>query len=425
MKTVSLIFLCAAFFSCGFFNEDNEPAYRAKIAWDSGLYSNMHDAHTVDGDSVFFYERPPKYDHVNIYTLTRLDARTGSLVWRSSLFSNILRCQPVAVDNYIYVFTGRDTMLSFDRETGGHKATARLRHDGGKLELNYNVAAYRQYIYISFQAGSGYSSYFGRVDVNTISQNEDPQNIQIISPEVIWQPDTVNPVHAKPVIYKNIIYTGTRIVLYPPDEPVELAGFNIDTKEMVFHAVFGGAEDMGKRIRFPETGPGLRGNPILIHNDILYYLSWSLNAWDLNTGEKLYRHVFTNDVPIPQLHYNKTCLQQLYHNGNIYYTSGSGNNGWRQLHCINAETGKLVWNTVPEDIRESIVTNPIIADGKIYLAYYYGLFVYDTKDGKLLGVDRNFCGAGMGRNILYNDLMICVRKNRDTGRNSLVAVDLK
>jgi len=37
-------------------------------------------------------------------------------------------------------------------------------------------------------------------------------------------------------------------------------------------------------------------------------------------------------------------------------------------------------------------------------------------------VDKSFCGTGLGRNVLYNDYMICVRENRDTGEGKLVAV---
>ncbi|MDR0495350.1 MAG: hypothetical protein LBG95_06970, partial [Treponema sp.] len=93
-----LVFALCAIPSCDIpKDEDGDPVYQAKIAWDSGLYSNDYAAHMVDGDSVFFYERPPGYDVVNIYALTRLDAETGALVWRSPvLFSWILFCQPVA-----------------------------------------------------------------------------------------------------------------------------------------------------------------------------------------------------------------------------------------------------------------------------------------------------------------------------------------
>jgi hypothetical protein len=91
---ISLLFVSCDNFAFKKENND-EPPYKAKIAWDSGLYSNYFQSHTVDGDSVYFYERPPEYHAVNIYALTKLDAGKGTLIWRSRvLFRNIQFCQP-------------------------------------------------------------------------------------------------------------------------------------------------------------------------------------------------------------------------------------------------------------------------------------------------------------------------------------------
>ena len=95
--------------------------------------------------------------------------------------------------------------------------------------------------------------------------------------------------------------------------------------------------------------------------------------------------------------------------------------GHRNIHCIDAETGELVWNAIAKD-SESLETNPIIAHGRLYVSQHSGLRVYEPETGKLIGVDKSFCGAGMGRNVLYNDYMICLRVDRNTGDGRMVAV---
>jgi outer membrane protein assembly factor BamB len=416
---VSVLFCIS---SCGLVkDEDGDPVYKTKIAWDSGLYSNDYQEYMVDGDSVFFYERPPGYSTVNIYALTRLDADTGRLIWRSTvLFNWIVFCQPVAIGGYVYVFLRSNVILCFDRETGERTAKVRVDINNKNLEFDSFATVYQGYLYLSLYSGKG--KYFIRLDVNLVDQGGDAV-MQEITPEVLWEPETGGVVRSKPVIYNNTVYTGT----YNPwfSAPIELAGFDLDSGLMVFHATFGGSEDTAsyegnirypEDIRFPENG--YMDNPIIIHNNILYYLSWSINAWNLNTGERLYRHVFTNSVPKSE-EYSANTLQALYYKGNIHYTSSSGGER-RNIICINAATGKLVWSAAPRTL-ETLDTNPVIAHGKLYVCAFDGLYVFKPEDGKLLGVDKSFWGAGMGRNVLYKDYMICIRKDDDSD-GKLVAV---
>jgi outer membrane protein assembly factor BamB len=122
--------LCLFLSSCDLFEDlfrregkDTDPPYEAKIVWATNLLSNSFAEHTVDGDSVFFYERPPGYDTINIYALTRLNAETGDLIWRSKvIFNNIMFCQPEIIGNYVYVLVSSNLILCFNRETGEHTA---------------------------------------------------------------------------------------------------------------------------------------------------------------------------------------------------------------------------------------------------------------------------------------------------------------
>ncbi|MDR1858646.1 MAG: PQQ-like beta-propeller repeat protein [Treponema sp.] len=427
-KTILIMALCLALTGCwDLFGKkpETEPRYNAKIAWDSGLFSNQYATHTVDGDSVFFYERPPGYTTVNVYALTRLSAETGDFVWRSSLiFHNVVQSQMVVIGDYVYVFVQDNTILAFGRETGEHTATATVIIEGERwesLEMEWNPAAYQHYIYQGFWGRL--ANYFVQLDIHAIDQSGDPDEVQQIAPKVLWVLENDRHINGNPVVHNNTVYTITLTPL--AENPVELAGFDIATGEMVLYKTFGGSEDKENDcIPFPDEGALISLKTLFIHDNFLYHLGTSIVCWDLTTGNQLYRHVFTDDLPNPKRYPGRT-LQAVFSNGKIYYTSNSSYSslGYRNIHCIDQTTGKLVWNTVTRD-SESLHTNPILAHKRLYVPQYQGLFVYEPETGNLIGVDRSFRGAGfLGRNILYNDYMICVQiDDSDTGGGRMVAV---
>ena len=421
MKKTSLaLLLPLLFYSCDLFSRnssDEEPSYTAKIAWDSGLNSNYFGSTLLDGDSLYFYECPPGYNTVNIYTLTKLDASTGALIWRSSEFTDIAFCPPVALESYIYVFLQPNFILCFYKETGKLTAIARANIEGNDSEMRWNVTGYGHYLYFGLR---GNNRCFVRLDINDIDYNN-PQTIQEVVPEILWKPETGNSAAAIPVVYNNVVYICTRSSWEL--EVVELAGFNIDTKEMVFYQTFGGIEDVNAGYtRYPENGAYNGSSPILIHDGILYYISRSIAAWNLKTGERLYRHVFPNDIPNANMYNSNTLMQAVYYNGKIYYTSNAVDDeqGYRNTHCIDAKTGKLVWNSVAKG-SVSLRIIPIIAHGRMYVSESIGLRVYNPQTGKLIGVDKSFRGGDMDRTVLYGDYMICERYDKGYKK---VAVDV-
>ena len=65
MKTnIIIVVLCLSLAFCSFNDKETEsdkkkePLYTAKIAWDSGLYSNSYGSHIVYEDFIYFYEHP-------------------------------------------------------------------------------------------------------------------------------------------------------------------------------------------------------------------------------------------------------------------------------------------------------------------------------------------------------------------------------
>jgi hypothetical protein len=402
--------------SCEWFTDDiteQEPAYTAKIAWDSGLKVNSTDSHMIDGEYIYFYERPSGYTTNGVCALTKIEAETGNFVWRSRVFYSVRFCQPVAVGQYIYVFLDPNGIYSFSKETGELTATIKIVDTGGNdVQVLWSTTGYQNYIY--FDAYSSSFSSLVRLDVNAIDRNEDPETPQAITPDILWSATTIQSiVYANPVIYNNIAYTGTSSGYVD----LELVGINTDTKEPVFYQRFGIDDDGTVYDR------GTQPNPIFIHDKVLYYLGWSVAAYSLTTQELLWRHAFYIDTPDRE-NYGGYTYQAVYHKGRVYYTSGASESGadYRNIHCIDARTGKLVWNAISKH-SESLETNPIIAHDRLYVAQGSGLWVYDPENGKLIGVDKSFYGMGMGRNLVYNDYMICIRMDRDgSGTGNLVAV---
>jgi hypothetical protein len=198
--------------------------------------------------------------------------------------------------------------------------------------------------------------------------------------------------------------------------PAELVGVNIDTKEEVWYTTC-------------DNEPGEFSYPLLINDDVLYYLGSEIRAYNLKTKELLYVKTFPNDTP-PEKRYSPTDnYGYVYYKGKLYYTKNvaptSDNEKYKNIFCIDAKTGNLEWSDVAK-FSESLGTIPIIAHDRMYVAQSSGLRVYNTNTGKQVGVDTTFCGSGIGmsHSVLYNDYMITFKYDRDTGVADLVAIDV-
>ena len=414
MKKIFLYMtICFFLFSCDFLwrgdGDEGEPAYNAIIAWRSGLTSNSLAEIMVDAGYVYFYERPPGHTSYNIYSLTKLDAATGALVWRSPLFTNIIDSPPIAAGDYVYVFLVQSSVLAFAKETGELAAVARVGQ--GNRELSLSVTEYGGYLYFGLW-GRDVRGQFARLNVADIEYAGGGE-MQTVNPEILWEPETRRSTHAKPVIHNNVVYASTYTSLNVASR-VELAGFDIDTKEMVFYRAFGGIEDVeAGNIPRPETGGAIGSAPLLIQGGVLYYVNVSTTAWDLAGGEMLYRRVFTNDTPNAQRYSTSMGLFPVYSDGKIYFVSGQNNDGsgFRNIHCIDAATGFLVWNDIAPR-SASLGTNPVVTNGRLYVSQSAGLRVYEAETGRLIGADSSFTGSNLDRVLLYGDYMICLRLDR-------------
>jgi outer membrane protein assembly factor BamB len=424
MKTffcVSFFIIAASLTVCNCRNgnaSESEPAYTAKIAWDSGLLLNASGEFTLDENYVYFFERPPEYDIANIYNLTKIDAGTGKLVWRNDFtFSDIHLCPPLVIDEYLYVFIQSSGILCFNKKTGQLSAVAKaVDSDGNDLNVSWNKTAHKNKIF--FGAYNNKTRCLAGIDVHNIVKNGDAGSLQAIPIDVLWQPEKkTGLVYAKPVIHNDIIYAATSAY----KEAAELAGIDIAGKKKVFYQTFGLNDDG------TVYDNGRINEPLYIHNDILYYLGRSLAAYNLKKGKMIWHHVFETQNIFPKNNYAANTYRAVFYKKKIYYTSGAhdeADTNQGNIHCIDAKTGKLVWSTIAKG-SFSIKTNPVIAAGKLYVPQYNGFRVYNPATGKLSGADTSFRAANLGRNVLYKKYLICPQYRDSEYAPNLAAVDIE
>ena len=429
-KTGTLIAtaLCLALCGCPFFVDGKEKStYRAKIVWASEITRVA--TYTLHGDSVYYYGAMPDFVVENVgdilkvpYYLTKISAETGELLWHSEFaILGIQYVPPAVIGNSVYAFMIPDGIFVFDCETGKHTATVAVRTGHYKSDMDWNTVSHGNYLYMGFYPETGPNS-FARLDVNRIKYGGDPDELQIIKPEILWQPENRSLVASRPVAYGNAVYTGTFYL--SEGRPVELAGFDIDTGEMVFHAAFGGTDEDDGTIVSADSGSS--DNPIFIHDGVLYYMGVSVSAWNLNTRERLYRHVFPV-ADAKNFHGSDGHPEAVLYDGKIIMVTSNSRHfsedSFPRIQAIDMATGRLAWRTRLTAL-ESQDTNPIIVNGRLYTSHHDGFHVFDPANGNLIGVDKSFSGSS-SPNFLYNGRIITVKRlNRDRTFMQFVAVDV-
>ncbi len=304
----------------------------------------------------------------------------------------------------MYVFIYPSLIYSYDIETD-------IESNG--IEIYSNAIIYENYLYFGFGIPGTSGHYLTRLDTTSIDRTRNQNEAQYIKPEIVWTPESGRPVWAKPIVKDNIIYTLTFVGF--DDNPIELAGIDMDTKTKVFH----------KWIDYDDGG---ERNSLTICNDIIYILgSDSFSAYNLKTTEQVFVKIFSEKIPEKERYRAGGSVVITDYDEKFYYTSTvsrrlNDTDELRNIFCVDANTGNLLWNDIAPQ-SESLGTNPIIYNNKMYVPHGYGLRVYNPKTGKLIGVDKSFDGFGHGRNLLYNNYMITIRRNNN-GVGKVVAVDV-
>jgi hypothetical protein len=389
-----------------------EPVYEANVVWEvSGVNVWYPNLNAYDDGYMYVYGKDNKTGEEK---LIKINVEDQTVVW--SLLIGYPSNKKFLIDgDYIYNVMLDNTIICVNKNEGKIAAKITVDIENQDLELHWNLLVYENYLYVGIGHHTS-NSYFVRIDMNQIDKTGDNLN-QFFEPEILWRPQYNWAVASTPAVYESVIYVHTFVGNAPEPEPVELAGFNVHTKERVFYEQFGVEGEYQYEL-------GRNWDSLLVRDGVLYVISDSISAYNLQTGKRLYLKKFYPGTPPEQVYYASDHLELTYYKGKIYYTNINSNhnyNRYRNIFCVDAATGNLVWSAVPPD-SESLWTNPIAAYDRVYVPHGYGFRVYDAETGKLLGVDKNFEGNALCRNILYGDYMITVRGDALIDGCHLVAV---
>ena len=384
---------------------DDEPPYTARIVWEADTSVYNFSCMIMENEYIYFHER--QNEGKSAPMLAKLNAQTGQIVWKVASDYTSLR-RPVINGDYLYVFMNTGYFLCFEKETGKIAAKVVIDINNQGLTMYLNATGYENYLYFGI---GNYTSdnYFARFDTGLINMDGGAIE-QRFEAEVVWRSQYDFGVYSTPVFYNKAVYAHT----FVRDEayPVELIGINTETREQIFYYRFGneGAYSYER---------GGNDNSLLLVDNILYFISASISAYNLTNGRRLYYKKFEYELPAKENYSATDHVKATYYNGKIYYTTISSNGvydwGYDNIFCIDAKTGNLVWSDMPKR-SESLMVNPVIAHKKMYVTHGYGLRVYNPENGKLIGVDKSFEGNAVEHNLLYGDYLITTRDDFVTNR---------
>ena len=414
--------------TCSLFN--NEPDYNIPIVWKSNLSYPYPYMTTQDETGIYFFNNShDNTGHANWSTLrlNKINPETGKILWSTRYFEKYLRLyQPIITDNYIYVpFTYYMSesqlpfniiILCFDKENGTQLAKVYVTIDGQNIKTTSDYWLYNNYFYFGC-CDENDVSYLVRLDIGSIVKDGNLEE-QILEVEKLWQSSYSVNIIAAPLVYNDIVYCNTDIY---NDDPVELVGININTKEEIFYYSF--------IVNSPYNS---FDDSLYIEDEILYLLGDSIAAFDLINHNKIYHIIFDYHAP-PEENYSLGSNNHRnisFYNNMIYYStkgirSPFGNSGIKwHIFCVSTEDGRLVWFNTSENFEE-LSTNLVVYNNKVFMTHDNGLRVYNANNGEFLGSDKNIKGGSYNYNILYGSTMITIIYNYKYPNGQIIALDLR
>jgi|GEM_PF-3344716 len=394
----------------------DESDYIIPIIWKSDVSRPFVSRITSDEEGIYIYNFQ-KNDFTTV-RLNKVDSETGKTVWSTGYFNEVNLYPPIIKGNYIYAFLEDNIILCFDKTDGSMLTQVKIVYNNENMRVTSGYYEYGNYFYFGFGNIITSSDYYlARINIDLFAKSVD-SNIQLLEPEIIWQSRFIGRIHSRPIVYNDVVYCNT--ITFDPGIPVELAGIDINTKKEVFYDSIGGDRDY-----IYDRGSGRYS--LFVKDDILHYLSMSIAAYDIKNYNKLYHILFYNDTPRDKNYGASWFLNATFYKNNIYYTTRASNifgeKDTRNIFCINAINGSLVWSAIPK-ISESLGTNPVIYDNKVFIPHMNGVRVYNADTGKLLGVEKRIEGSAGCFNQLFGSIMITVEDSAEYPDGQVIALDL-
>lgn len=181
-----------------------------------------------------------------------------------------------------------------------------------------------------------------------------------------------------------IIFNEYPNSIVPPLEAKQnLVALNLTTKEVVWRMT-----DITDFLSSNSLHP-----PIIYNNKVITGGDWSLYAFDVDTGEKLWRHEFD----YPWVNWRST--NHLIYDEKLYVNSSQDD-----VTCLNPETGELIWNNPKGGSQCS--DNMVYYEKEdllVFASWSYGsVMILDAFTGETLHREHRYDNSQYNNDVVYD-----------------------
>ncbi len=435
-KIILLITTLILFSSCDLFvspeKEEELPEYIPEVVWK--LETNVR-----------YPSLPGKQYNRYFYTfesgekggkISKIDLETGTVVWTTEEGLYSIDTYPIKCGNYIFICSIYNDNKSiynkihcFSEATGEKLATIKLT-DSENWEEIADIYPYAkqfdsyndEYIYwINNATYETCEDGIYKLDITKIDFEKDSLEQQIVEPELVFE-DIYYSFPAENENPEEMIYIKSNTSFGTKLKPAHIYALNMETREVEWETV-------------TDKIQGMNLNPLYYVNDEknglkdrLYCLDQQIGCYDAKTGEVIWER-FQTDEDLQKEHRlgGDHDAGVFYSDGRFYYTTeDTCNTSWypeklrNNILCIDAKTGKYLWSYATDG---SLGSRPIVANGKVFVTTYHrGLYVFDAKSGKLLGVDKTKFTYGDERNGIHNGNVLFFDFHKNDGFGTLYCI---
>ena len=370
-----------------------EKNYNAEVLWSREVFGVPLQSH-----SAFF--SPPlvigPYGYflaAGISRVTKINLETGKVIWESEAVGGRYQ-HPQKIGAYIYQPKGFGYIAVINDSNGSLAATVMLGDNeteamDNDMWIEHFTVVSNDYLLWGnfpdvFSENTVANAAAGIMRLNTakIDFSKDPYAIQTVIPELIWT-DGGTQVTANILSENGILYFLNRSGM--------LIALNVETGAVIWERKMPHGEEM-------------TDFPLALYNENILVITDNLSFYNKFTGDFIFKIA---DLDIDDKPYDGR-LRYTLHNNFLYYI----NVFYSDIIAVNLDTGKIAWRNVIDSHYEA----PYL-DRHYYgpLAHAYGdtllvmgdsgLRVYNTADGKFIGVDKKFVMEDV-YSVLYNDMLV-------------------
>ncbi len=419
-KLLTVIIFILVLVACDLFKTEKQeeiPEYKSNKLWEKALRSDLLEMPLQVDNSIYGFEFADGNESGEKKIFFKLDLNNGEYIWQTEEVETTSTEFPFIFENKVFVYLKKGILWILDDATGKKLATIKLmfKNDEKMACISYPaflITSDGKYLVYSW-AEQNLINDDGimRLSLSDIDYTKDPEEEQVLYPDLIWHGDKVDPewkedeyISAMMIEENGIVYFET-IAQFSDGNHTRLGAIEVESGKLKW----GEMKNLHKRF----CG-GIKASLYLL-DDNLYVFEKAVACYNKETGKTVWERIqsekdLLNEPWIGGLVLNKAGV--FYDEGCFYYTTTDSymdplmtnrkieNIG--NVKCLDASTGKLKWQYLTGNCGFTS-SRPIVTEEKVFVIVPdIGLWVLDKKTGKLIGVDSSVCNLGDDRNYLWN-----------------------